>query len=409
MDISRLRAYAALIARMGVNVQPGQAVVIRAAAEHAPFAALVAEECYRAGASRVDVDWRDDALRRLDITYQAEDELSRVAEWEEARLKARAAELPANIYLDSDDPDALIGVDQAKWARAQQRRFAVTRPYRDAMENKYAWCVAAVAGRAWARRVFPTLDEASAVEALWAAILRCARADGDDPISAWRAHNERLRRRCDWLNSLSLRALIYKSEESGTDLRVGLIPQMRFMGGAEALPGGAVYFNANIPSEEVFTTPMRGAAEGVVYATRPLAYRGALIEDFYLRFENGRVTQAHARKNDDALQLMLGMDEGARMLGECAFVPYSSPIRESGILFYNTLFDENASCHLALGEGYSSCLDGFESYTPESARALGVNDSMIHEDFMIGTRDLSVIGVSADGREIPIFKDGEWA
>ena len=187
------------------------------------------------------------------------------------------------------------------------------------------------------------------------------------------------------------------------------MPQMLFCGGEEALPGKGVMFNANIPSEEVFTTPMRGEAEGIVYSTMPLSYRGVLIENFSLRFEKGRVVEARAEKNEEALKLMISMDEGAGMLGECALVPWESPIRESGVLFYNTLFDENASCHLALGEGYSSCLADCGKYSPEEARALGVNDSMIHEDFMIGAPDLSIRGVTEGGGEVAIFEQGRWA
>ena len=209
--------------------------------------------------------------------------------------------------------------------------------------------------------------------------------------------------------TLNLRRLTYKSASTGTDFSVGLMPQMLFCGGAEKLPDKDVWYNANIPSEEVFTTPKSGDAEGVVYSTMPLSYRGVLIENFSLRFEKGRVVEAHAEKNEEALKLMLAMDEGASMLGECALVPYKSPIRESGILFYNTLFDENASCHLALGMGYSSCLKDFDRYSPEEARALGVNDSMIHEDFMIGAPDLSITGITEDGQTVEIFKNGDWA
>lgn len=408
MDSKKLSAYAGLIARMGVNIQPGQEVVIRSEPEQLDFLEMLIEQCYLAGAAKVTVDWRFARAQKLDIKYQSPDTLGRVEDWEERRLKARSLRLPANIYLDSDDPDALNGADMEKWAEAQQQRFKVTKPYRDAMENKYAWCVAAVPGRRWAKKVFPGLDGDAAMEKLWEAILKCARADDGDPQEAWRAHNAELKARCDWLNTLSLRRLVYKSESTGTDFSVGLIPEMRFMGGAESLPNG-VLFNANIPSEEVFTTPRRGDAEGIVYSTRPLAYRGVLIEDFSIRFEKGRAVEVHARKNEDALKLMTGMDEGASMLGECALVPYDSPIRNSGLLFYSTLIDENASCHLALGEGYSSCLDNYEKYSPEEARALGVNESMIHEDFMIGAPDLRITGITADGREVPIFIGGGWA
>lgn len=408
MDKNKLRSYAELIARLGVNVQPGQAVIIRSEPEQMEFLEMLTEQCYLAGASKVTVEWRCQALQKLDIKYQSDEVLGRVEPWEEQRLKEKSEKLPANIYLDSDDPDGLAGIDQDKWAKAQQARYKVTKPYRDAMENKYQWCVAAVPGVKWARKVFPGLDDETAVEKLWEAILKCSRAD-EDPMEAWRAHNARLKARCEWLNSLKLRRLVYKSEMSGTDFNVGLIPQMLFMGGAEGLPDSGVLYDANIPSEEVFTTPMKGDVEGLAVATRPLSYRGVLIENFSVRFEKGRAVEVHAEKNEEALRLMIAMDDGASMLGECALVPYNSPIRESGILFYNTLFDENASCHLALGDGYSSCLEDFEKYTLEETRALGVNESMIHEDFMIGTPDLCITGITEDGREVPIFVNGDWA
>lgn len=408
MDKNKLRSYAELIARLGVNVQPGQEVIIRSEPEQMEFLEMLTEQCYLAGASKVTVEWRCQALQKLDIKYQSDEVLGRVEPWEEQRLKEKSEKLPANIYLDSDDPDGLAGIDQDKWAKAQQARYKVTKPYRDAMENKYQWCVAAVPGVKWARKVFPGLDDETAMEKLWEAILKCSRAD-ENPMEAWRAHNARLKARCEWLNSLKLRRLVYKSEMSGTDFNVGLIPQMLFMGGAEGLPDSGVLYDANIPSEEVFTTPMKGDVEGLAVATRPLSYRGVLIENFSVRFEKGRAVEVHAEKNEEALRLMIAMDDGASMLGECALVPYNSPIRESGILFYNTLFDENASCHLALGDGYSTCLEDFEKYTLEETRALGVNESMIHEDFMIGTPDLCITGITEDGREVPIFVNGDWA
>lgn len=407
MDREVLKNYAELIARKGVNIKTGQQVVIRTEPEQVEFVEMLVEQCYLAGASKVYIEWRFTPALRLDIAYQPEDILSRVEPWEESRLEQRCELLPANIYLDSEDPDAFEGIDQGKWARAQQKRFEITKKYRDIMENRYQWCVAAVPGKKWAAKVFPECTESEAVERLWQAIIFCARADSN-PMEQWDRHNKELHGYCEKLNSLALRRLHYFSRSSGTDFTVGLIPQMRFMGGAEFLPDGITQFNANIPSEEIFTTPMKGDAEGIVYSTRPLCYRGVTIENFSLRFEKGKVVEFHAEKNENALKEMLSMDEGASMLGECAFVPYSGLIGQSGILFRNTLFDENASCHLALGAGYSSCLENFSDYTPEQARALGVNDSMIHEDFMIGTADLCITGITAGGETVRIFSDGEW-
>ncbi len=409
MDKNVLREYAGLIAKSGVAIMPGQTVVIRTAPEQLEFLEMLTEECYKAGAGKVIVDWRYQPLTCLAVKYEDEETLGSVTSYEEEKLKYMVEKLPANIYLSSEDPDGLKDMDQDKWARARQAMYKVTRAYSDAMENKHQWCVAAVPGVKWARKVFPGLTDEEAVEKLWQAIISCSRAE-KEPVEAWKVHSAQLHERCEWLNSLNLTRLEYKSEISGTDFSVGLMPEMLFCGGSEKLLGHEdVWFNANIPSEEVFTTPRSGDAEGVVYSTMPLSYRGVLIENFNLRFEKGRVVEAHAEKNEEALKLMLAMDEGASMLGECAFVPWNSPIRESGILFYNTLFDENASCHLALGAGYSSCLKDFEKYSVEEARALGANDSMIHEDFMIGAPDLSVVGICADGSRVQIFKDGNWA
>jgi len=409
MDSVTLRKYARLLAVSGLNVIPGQEVVIRAAFDQPEFINMLVEELYIAGAGKVRIDWRSQDIQKLHIKYQSDEVLGGVDDWEEQKLRHDVKSLPANIYISSDDPDGLADIDQEKWAKAQQSRYAVARRYMDAMENKHQWCVAAVPGIKWARKVFPELSDAEAVEELWKQILKCSRADGDDPIADWKAHDADLLSRCDYLNSLKLRRLYYKSELTGTDFSVGLIPQCRFMGGDDVLPDSTVRYNANIPTEEVFTTPMKGDVEGIVYSTMPLSYRGVLIEDFWVRFENGHVVDVHAGKNEDALRLMVAMDDGASMLGECALVPYESPIKKSGVLFYNTLFDENASCHLALGMGYSICLENSENYSQDEARAMGVNDSMIHEDFMIGSPDLSITGLTDDGRMLPIFVNGTWA
>lgn len=408
MNETTLRNYAELIARVGVNVQNGQPVVIQAELDQPDFVTMLVEACYRAGASEVAVEWNHQPLTRLNVEFQAPEVLGRVKAWQELRLRHRAETLPAMIYLMSEDPDGLSGMDQAKYAAAIQARQKIIKPIRDTMENKYQWCIAAVPGRGWAEKVFPGLSPARAEERLWEAILYTSRADGADPAAAWQAHNADLKARCAHLNALGLAALEYKAS-NGTDLHVGLIPDARFLGGSEQALGSGVEFQPNIPSEEVFTSPMRGSAEGIVVASRPLSFRGVLIEDFSIRFRDGRAVEARAGKNEDALHALLSMDEGASMLGECAFVPYDSPIRNAGILFYNTLFDENAACHLALGKGFSNCLEHFEHCSLDECRAKGINDSMVHEDFMIGTEDLAVTGITAEGRPVPLFRNGNWA
>jgi len=229
----------------------------------------------------------------------------------------------------------------------------------------------------------------------------------DDPIAAWTKHNENLAKRCKFLNDCKFDRLEYKSA-NGTDFTVGLNPKGRFAGGGEYTLG-KTYFNPNIPSEEVFTSPMRGKAEGKVVATKPLSYQGKLIENFWMRFENGKVVEVRAEKNQDLLEKMVSMDEGAAYLGECALIAYDSPINNTGILFYNTLFDENASCHLAVGRGFNECLEGFENMTVEECEKAGINSSMIHVDFMIGSKDMDIVGVTKDGKRVQIFKNGNWA
>ena len=303
----------------------------------------------------------------------------------------------------------MFGYVNANWkelTQAQQARKKVMKPYRDQMECKYQWCIAAVPGKAWAKKVFPHLSPAQAVEKLWEAILSCSRVT-EDPMQAWKEHNEDLLNRCNYLNSLGVTELRYHAS-NGTDFTVGMIPEAMFRGGGETSLTGH-FFNPNIPSEEVFISPMRGKAEGTVVASMPLSYQGQLIENFSLRFENGKVVEARAEKGEDLLKEMVSMDEGAAYLGECALVPYDSPIRNSGVLFYNTLFDENAACHLALGLGYIDCIDHFENYTLEECQQMGINDSLIHVDFMIGTDDLQIDALCEDGKVVPIFRNGNWA
>ncbi|HIQ79407.1 MAG TPA: aminopeptidase [Candidatus Scatomorpha intestinavium] len=403
-----LRNYARLIVRTGANVQKGQSVLVYAGLDQPEFVEMVADEAYKAGAAEVEVVWQHQPLTKLNVRHKSVKRLGEVKDWEIAKQRWQADTLPARIHIISDDPDGLAGMNQAKYAKGMQARYAVLKPFIDARENREQWCIAAVPGAKWAKKVFPSLPKGRAVEALWEAILSCSRALEGDPIQNWVEHDAYLASRCEHLNSLGLVALEYRSA-NGTDFRVGLIPEAQFIGGGERIRINGVLTNPNIPSEEVFITPKAGEAEGIVYATRPLSFQGVLIEDFSVRFENGRAVEVHAGKNEDALRQLISMDEGSCMLGECALVPYDSPIRNSGIMFYNTLFDENAACHLALGRGYSSNIRDYDKYSLEELRALGVNDSMVHEDFMIGSEDLSVTGVTASGERVEIFRNGGWA
>ena len=402
-----LRNYARLIARTGVNIQKGQDVVIRAELDQPGFIEILVDECYKAGARVVTVEWAHQPLDRLHVRHCSVKTLSEIPEWEVKKLEHRADTLPCMIYIESEDPDGLRGMNQEKLSKSMQARFKVIKPIRDRMENKDQWCIAAVPGAKWAKKVFPDLPKGKAIEALWEAILSASRVD-DDPQAAWDAHNADFISRCEYLNSLGIETLRYTSK-NGTDLTVGLIPEGIFAGGGEYTLGSNIYFNPNIPTEEIFTSPMRGKADGIVYATKPLSYRGELIEDFSVRFEDGKAVEVKAAKGEELLRKMISMDEGAAYLGECALVPYKSPISESGILFYNTLFDENAACHLALGHGFTNCLRDYEKYTLDEAHALGVNDSQIHVDFMIGSTDLAIVAHTRDGRDVQIFKNGNWA
>ena len=402
-----LRAYARLIAEVGARVRKGQDVVIEAELDQPEFVTMVADACYHAGARKVTVTWKHQALEKLAIRRESVKTLQTVADWERAKLQHYVGTLPCRIYLLSEDPDGLKGIDQTKLAKSQQAKFPIIKPYRDKIENRYQWCIAAVPGEAWAKKLFPGLRRSQAVEKLWEAILSTSRALEGDPVANWDAHTTDLHSRCDYLNSLHIRQLRYKSA-TGTDFTVGMIPQAHFCGGSEKSLQGIV-FNPNIPTEECFISPKRGEAEGIVYATKPLSYQGQLIDGFWIRFHEGKAVEWHAEQNNDLLTKLITMDEGSAYLGECALVPYDSPIRQSGLLFYNTLFDENAACHLALGMGFADTINDFESKTLEECRALGVNDSMIHEDFMIGSEDMDIDAVCEDGKVVPIFRRGNWA
>ena len=407
-----LKNYARLLAVCGIAVKKGDPVIIRAGLDQPEFVAMCVEACYKAGASRVMVEWNYQPMEKLNVRFRSLKNMCTVEEFEKAKLQYRVDKNPCMLYLLSDDPDGLKGINQEKMAKAQQAQYGIIKPYRDAMDNKYKWCIAAVPGAAWAKKVFPGERTTTAVEKLWQAILYTSRVvdkDGRElnPIIEWYRHNESFAKRCEYLNSLGIEALEYTSE-NGTDFKVGLMSESVFCGGSEKTLGGEE-FNPNIPSEEIFTSPKAGVAEGIVYASMPLSYKGELIEDFSIRFEGGKVVEVKAAKNEDLLRQMVTMDEGAAMLGECALVPYTSPIRESGIIFYETLFDENAACHLALGRGFSNCVRNYDQYTSEELTALGVNESMIHVDFMIGTADLTVTAVCKDGRRVTVFRDGVWA
>ena len=407
MEEKLLRDYARLIACQGGHVLKGEEVWINAGLEQPDFVTYVVEECYKAGAKSVTVYWHHDPVGKLAYKYESIGSLSRLSPMQQAKFKYWVKKLPVVIHIVSDDPDAMKGVNQNKVTKARIKYYPKIKKYRDAFDGKYKWCIAAVPGGAWAKKVFPKLDEKAAIEALWDAILKTSRVDGNDPVKNWDEHNAFLIGQRDKLDKLGLKKLIYKAS-NGTDFQVELVDKMTWGGGVEVAPNKG-QFNPNIPSEEVFTTPMRGKAEGTLVASKPLSYQGQLIEDFSISFKDGKVCAVKARKNQALLEKMVKMDEGAAMLGEVALVPFESPINQTGILFYETLFDENACCHVALGAGFPELYPGGLDMDVEQRKEVGINDSMIHVDFMIGTKDLSIVGVDKNGKEIQIFKDGTWA
>ena len=401
-----LREYAKLIVRCGINVQKGQDVLVFADLDQPEFVKMVVEEAYKLKARQVTVHWNYQPLDKIHVRYQSVKTMGSVPEWQKARQQHYCDTLPCRLYIMSEDPDGLKGVNTAKMAKARQMSYPIIKPYIDEREGKQQWCIAAVPGAAWAKKVFPGMPKNQAIEKLWEAILSTSRVN-EDPIKAWEEHNANLRNRCAYLNSLGIVSLHYTAD-NGTDLTVGMIPEAQFCGGEEVSKQG-ISFNPNIPTEECFISPMKGKAEGIVYSTKPLSYDGQLIENFFMRFENGKVVESGAEKGAELLKTMLSMDEGAAYLGECALVPQASPICQSGLLFYNTLFDENAACHLAVGMGFTDTIKDHHNKTLEECRALGINDSMIHEDFMIGCDTMNIDATCADGKIVPIFRNGNWA
>lgn len=408
MKKSILKGYAHLIASSGVNIQKGQDVVIQCSLDQPEFIRLLVAECYKCGARNVNVLWSDPEITVLNYKYKKLSDLSTLNNWEKARWQHWHDTLPCRIYIESDDPSALNKINKDKQGKALKLIVPQIRHYRDEMDDKYQWCIAGVPSVGWAKKCFPNLSKTKAVNALWEAILNVSRAYEGDPIENWEKHDEILKEKCDKLNSLNLRELHYKAS-NGTDLKVGLIPDVIFLGGGELTQETKVFFQPNIPSEECFTSPMKGKAEGIVYSSKPLSYRGQLIEDFWFKFKDGKVVEYDARVGKDLLKQMLEIDETSSYLGECALVPFDSPINNSGILFFNTLYDENASCHLALGTGFPSLMKGYENMTPEEIKEKGINKSGSHVDFMIGTKDLSIIGIDDKGNQHQIFKEGNWA
>ena len=403
----KLRDYARLLAKRGINVQKGDEVWVEASLDQPEFVRMTVEELYKAGAAYVEVHWSDDLTTKIRYKKEKLSQLSKIRSYQLARWKYRAKKLPSTLYIMAEDPNVFNGVNHDKLRKARMKTYPKIKPFRDSMDGKYKWCIAAVPNVNWAKMVFPGEADDVAVAKLWDAILSTSRVDGNDPVKNWEEHNKNLQEKRKQLESFNLVELQYRSS-NGTDFKVGL-DEYRVWGGGCDVVLGKGDFNPNIPSEEVFTSPVAGKAEGLLVASKPLSYNGALIEDFSIRFKDGKVCEVKARTNQKLLEQMVSMDEGASMLGECALIAYDSPIRKTNLLFYNTLFDENAACHFALGAGFPDCIKGGLEMTHDQLVEHKMNDSMIHVDFMVGTADLDVVGITKDGKKVQIFKDGNWA
>ena len=408
MNTELLRKYAALVIRIGVNLQESQPLVIHAPISCADFVHALASEAFSAGAYDVAVNWNDEIFSHIRFQQAADERLSEFPLWRKTFYDDHTARDAAFISIAAENPDLFSDIDPKKITAASMAAGKALADYRARlMSNQNAWCVVSVPTRPWAQKVFPHLSPAAAEDQLWEEILRAVRISAHtDPISAWQAHIERLQHTTAFLNAHDFAELYYRSG-LGTDLRIELPPGHLWMGGAEETSTGYL-FAANLPTEEVYTLPCREGVNGTVVASKPLHYHGNLISDFTLTFRDGRVVDWTAKKGGAYLRELLLTDEGASYLGEVALVPHSSPISKSGILFYNTLFDENASCHLALGKAYPTCIQNGETMTTEELRQNGVNHSLVHEDFMIGTADLSVIGRTRSGKTIPLMESGEF-
>lgn len=410
MDRNLLQEYADFAVKVGVNVQKGQTLIVQAPVEGADFARLCAAAGYEAGAARVLVRYKDEKLARLDMEKAEESELCDNKPWL-LRSYLDYAEAPGGVcilHVVAEDPELYKGLDAGKVNRVALARQAALRPWQAyTHSNRVQWCIVAIPSPAWARKVFPDLPQEEAIETLWQRIFTACRVQpGRSAVDAWREHVDATAARRDKLNELGL-VRVRMTTPEGTDLTVCLADDAVWAGANSTTPAGATFI-ANIPTEEVFTAPHRDKVDGVVKGTKPFVYNGQLVEDFTVWFENGKVVRCAARAGEEQLKEMLASDEGASHIGELALVPASSPINQAGVLFYNTLFDENAACHIAFGEGYPENIRGGESMEKSALAAKGLNLSDIHEDVMVGSATMTVSGWTADGREVPIFENGEW-
>ncbi|WP_309085734.1 aminopeptidase [Chelativorans sp.] len=406
VDPVKLDRLAEVAIKVGLRLQPGQDLLLTAPVAALPLVRRIAEHAYKAGAGLVTPLLADEEITLTRFRSGPDLSFDRAPVWlYEGMGKAFSANT-ARLAVVGDNPMLLSGEDPDKVARANKAKSIAYQPALEKIAGfDINWNIIAYPGASWARQVFPDDEESVAIAKLAEAIFAASRVDGDDPISAWAAHNEALHRRTEWLNGERFQALHFSGP--GTDLTIGLADGHQWQGGASTAKNG-ILCNPNIPTEEVFTTPHALRVEGHVVSTKPLSYQGTLIDGIAVRFEAGRIVEAKAARGEEVLNKVLDTDEGARRLGEVALVPHSSPISKSGILYFNTLFDENASCHIALGQCYSKCLVDGDKLTPEQIAAQGGNKSLIHIDWMIGSNTIDIDGVRVDGSRVPVFRQGEW-
>ncbi|GAA0467061.1 aminopeptidase [Alkalibacillus silvisoli] len=403
----QLTKYANLTIKMGVNVQKGQALLINAPIEARQFVHHLVDEAYEAGAENVQVNWTDEVLTRKRYDYEPLSVLENVPDWAVERQMTHVENGGAVLNIHAPNPDLLEGIDAEVVAKANKARSAAMKDYKKYIINdKIQWSIVSVPTDKWAKKIFDTDNEQKAVEDLWKQIFQIVRVDQDDPIQAWKDHNETLFHIRDYLNDKQYDSLEYSSDF--VDLTVKL-PENHVWAGGGAVAETGTSFNPNMPTEEVFTAPDYRGVNGTVKNTKPLNYNGNLIDDFKLTFKDGEVVEFEAGQGGETLKHLLDSDEGAKYLGEIALVPHSSPISQSNLVFFNTLYDENASCHLALGSAYPTNVEGGEKLDDNQLKEKGINTSLIHEDFMVGSAELNVYGVTKDGEKEPIIKEGEWA
>ena len=410
MDLTfeqKLSNYAELAVKVGVNIQKNQFLYITAAVDNMDFVRLVTKKAYEAGARQVFVDLVDDELTRLRYELAPDDSFDFFPEWKKLERESLAEQNCAFMSIVSQSPDLLKGIDGTRIAAAQKAAAQALYKYREyAQSDKISWTVIAAPSQAWAAKVFPELPVSEQVAALWEAIFKATRADLQAPIDAWVTHNDTLHEKVEYLNDKKYAKLHYKAP--GTDLTVAL-PDGHLWCGAGSVNVNGTEFMANMPTEEVFTTPHRDGVDGYVSSSKPLSYGGNIIDNFKLTFENGRIVDVTAEQGEDILKSLVETDEGSHYLGEVALVPHESPISASGLLFYNTLFDENASNHFAIGSAYAFCLEGGKEMTQDELAAHGLNRSLTHVDFMVGSAQMDIDGITVDGQVEPIFRAGNWA